>query len=302
MDSSWESNESEMDLQELKYFLLVMECGSFSKAAEKGFTTQPNISKHIAALESSLNTTLFERRSNGVIPTADAIAISKRLPFLIEQMEQLLAEPASIASTDYETLHIGFTENMDIDTVAAPFFLALKSSESARLIPIKLQSYPLDDIVPNIENGNIDLGFVYSVLSVDPSLFNRIAVTRGNPRLYYSLKHPLATKEGLTVSDFKDAVFVTHSFKSDQNYVRFNGLPFEPEHMIFADSLTEVSLYVNSGMAVTVLGPSQTFSSNPGICFIELESATSKIGTDAIWLNHNKKDALRAVIPCLLQS
>ena len=291
-----------MELQELKYFLLVMECGSFSKAAEKGFTTQPNISKHIAALENSLNTTLFERKRNGVVPTVDAIALSKRLPFLMEQMEQLLAEPKSAPKTDYETLHIGFTENMDINIVAAPFFFALKSTESTRYIPVRLQSYPLDGIIPNIENGTIDLGFAYSVLSVDSSMFNRIAVTRGNPRLYYSLKHPFAQKEALTVSDFKEAVFVTHSFKSDQNYIRFNGLPFEPEHIIFADSLTEVSLYVNSGMAVTVLGPSQIFSTNPGVRFIELDGATSKIGTDAIWLNHNKKGVLKAVIPCLLQA
>ncbi len=279
-----------------------MECGSFSKAAEKSFTTQPNISKHIASLENSLNMTLFERKRNGVVPTAEAVSLAKRLPSLMEQMDHLLDEPKAASKTHYEELHIGFTENMDINTVAASFFFALKSSDITRHIPVQLQSYPMNEIIPNIENGAIDLGFVYSVLSVDPSLFNRIAMTRGKPRLYYSSRHPLAQKDGLTVSDFKDAVFVTHSFKTDQNYIRFNGLPFKPEHIIFANSLTEVSLYVNSGMGVTVLGPSQIFSSGSGIRFIELEAATSKIGTDAIWLNQNKKEVLKAAIPCLLQS
>ena len=291
-----------MELQELKYFLLVMECGSFSKAAEKSFTTQPNISKHIAALENSLNMTLFERKRNGVVPTPDAIALSKRLPFLMEQMDQLLREPQTESRTDYDELRIGFTENMDINTVASSFFFALKSSETTSHIPIQLQSYPMEEIIPNIEKGNIDLGFVYSVLSVDCSLFNRIAMNRGKPRLYYSSKHPLAKKESLTVYDFKDEVFVTHSFKPDQNYIRFNGLPFSPNHVITANSLTEISLYVNSGMGVTVLGPSQIFSSSSDIRFIELEAATSKIGTDAIWLNHNRKEILKHIIPCLLQS
>ena len=50
-----------MDFPSLKAFLAVAESGSFSKAADSLFMTQPAISKRIAALEENLGVTLFDR-------------------------------------------------------------------------------------------------------------------------------------------------------------------------------------------------------------------------------------------------
>lgn len=50
-----------MDFPSLKAFVAVAETGSFSRAAELLFMTQPAISKRIAGLEDDLGTTLFDR-------------------------------------------------------------------------------------------------------------------------------------------------------------------------------------------------------------------------------------------------
>ncbi|MCB1687923.1 MAG: LysR family transcriptional regulator [Halioglobus sp.] len=50
-----------MDTQNLKAFLLVVETGSFSLAAQKLHLTQPAVSKRVAQLEEQLNITLFDR-------------------------------------------------------------------------------------------------------------------------------------------------------------------------------------------------------------------------------------------------
>lgn len=136
-----------MELQELKYFLLVMECGSFSKAAERSFTTQPNISKNIASLEHTLNTTLFERKRNGVVPTAEAIALSQRLRSVLDQIDQIFRpdkQETNIEKANEEILRIGFSENMNIDVVASRFFAMLKNSDITR--NIQLQMYPAGEI------------------------------------------------------------------------------------------------------------------------------------------------------------
>ena len=291
-----------MDLQKLKYFLLVMECGSFSKAAEKSFTTQPNISKSIASLEHILNTTLFERKRNGVVPTAEAVALSKRLHLVLDQIDQIFSpdkEPTSEEKVDEEVLRIGFSENMNIDVVASHFIATLKDLDITK--NIQLEVYPAGEILQKIQDSTIDIGFVYSVYPIDASVFNRIAMTRNKPRLYYSSNSRIAEKENLTVEDFENEVFVTYQFESDASYVKFNGLPFYPKHVIYVKNLTEISLYVNSGMGVAVLGPSQLISVGAEIRYIELEQATGMVGADAIWLNHNHKEILKKVIPCLLQ-
>lgn len=55
-----------MDFPTLKAFVAVAESGSFSRAAETLFMTQPAISKRIAALEEDLKTPLFDRLGRNI--------------------------------------------------------------------------------------------------------------------------------------------------------------------------------------------------------------------------------------------
>ena len=55
-----------MELKQLEYFMVVCEKGSFNQAAECLYTSQPNVSKIIGALEKELGRKLFERTSRGI--------------------------------------------------------------------------------------------------------------------------------------------------------------------------------------------------------------------------------------------
>lgn len=55
-----------MEFRQLKSFMAVVECGSFTKAAEKTFTSQPTISTHIKALEQELGTKLITRDTKNI--------------------------------------------------------------------------------------------------------------------------------------------------------------------------------------------------------------------------------------------
>ncbi len=59
-----------MNLKQLEAFLWVARLGSFSKTAERLFTTQPAISSRIANLEDELRTELFTRDAGEVRLTA----------------------------------------------------------------------------------------------------------------------------------------------------------------------------------------------------------------------------------------
>ncbi len=50
-----------MDINELQAFTHVADEGSFSRAAEALFLTQPAVSKRVASLESELHARLFDR-------------------------------------------------------------------------------------------------------------------------------------------------------------------------------------------------------------------------------------------------
>jgi DNA-binding transcriptional LysR family regulator len=58
-----------VDLRRLEIFVKVAELGSFSRAAEALFLTQPTVSEHVRALEDSLGVQLLDRLGRGTTPT-----------------------------------------------------------------------------------------------------------------------------------------------------------------------------------------------------------------------------------------
>lgn len=60
-----------IDLKQIQYFIVCAQKHSFSSAAKELFTTQPNVSKAIKALEEELGFLLFERHNRGISLTED---------------------------------------------------------------------------------------------------------------------------------------------------------------------------------------------------------------------------------------
>lgn len=78
-----------MDIKQLHYFLVCAQCGSFSEAADHLYTTQPNVSKVIKALEEELNVKLFLRKSKGIELTEEAVQIYRYAQKAYENLQNL---------------------------------------------------------------------------------------------------------------------------------------------------------------------------------------------------------------------
>lgn len=78
-----------INIQYLEYFMVSAEVGSFSKAAEILYTTQPNISKGIKALEKTVGAPLFVRQPMGIVLTAQGKHVYKYACQILENMEAL---------------------------------------------------------------------------------------------------------------------------------------------------------------------------------------------------------------------
>src|SRR5262249_24979330 len=58
-----------MDLRQIIYFLSIYDAGNLTKASQKEHVAQPALSVQLRRLEDELGVSLFERHSQGVIPT-----------------------------------------------------------------------------------------------------------------------------------------------------------------------------------------------------------------------------------------
>jgi DNA-binding transcriptional LysR family regulator len=82
-----------MDLRRLEVFAKVAELGSFSRAAEALFLTQPTVSEHVRALEDELGVVLLDRLGRGASPTragALLLGYARRMSALEREARQAI--------------------------------------------------------------------------------------------------------------------------------------------------------------------------------------------------------------------
>jgi DNA-binding transcriptional LysR family regulator len=84
-----------VEMKQLEYFVVCCDCGSFSKAAQLLYTTQPNVSRVICQMETQLGCTLFDRKGRGITLTDAGKGIYQYASSIIENAEciaQLLGQ------------------------------------------------------------------------------------------------------------------------------------------------------------------------------------------------------------------
>ena len=88
-----------LDLRQLRTFLVIAECGSFSRAAERLNTAQPALTRQIRLLEEILETRLFDRHSRGTDLTEDGSVFLSRARAIVREAERTLEEFQARAGT-----------------------------------------------------------------------------------------------------------------------------------------------------------------------------------------------------------
>lgn len=76
-----------MDTRQLKYFVSIVECGSFAEASRQLFIAQPALSQQIARLEDEIGSPLLIRSAKGVSPTSNGFALFRHAKFILRQLD-----------------------------------------------------------------------------------------------------------------------------------------------------------------------------------------------------------------------
>jgi len=103
-----------MELQQIKYFLAVVDFGTFIAASEQVHVSQPTLSAGIRKLEDSLNVTLFNRGSRAASLTA---AGEEFLIHARHSYNQLMSVKSRL-SAEQDKINIGVLNTIPMDHVA----------------------------------------------------------------------------------------------------------------------------------------------------------------------------------------
>ena len=147
-----------MQLRHLRYFVGIVDAGSFSRAAESIHVAQPALSQQIAELERELGVTLFVRSARGVQPTPAGKALYNEALQILRRTEQLSSVIRADEAEPEGTVNIGLSSSFAA-YVIGPLLVATR----ARLPKVKLSLTATDsDSVRNaILAGRLDLGLTF---------------------------------------------------------------------------------------------------------------------------------------------
>ncbi len=98
-----------MQIRDIEYVAAVAEYGSFSRAAEKLFISQPALSQQIAHLEEELQVQLFKRENKQVIPTLACEAFLADGRTILDLSRKIKERMAEFANLDAGELKIAIS-------------------------------------------------------------------------------------------------------------------------------------------------------------------------------------------------
>src|ERR1700709_1661835 len=109
-----------MQFRQLRYFVKIVEAGSFSRAAATIHVAQPALSQQIAELEERMGILLLQRSARGVRPTAAGEVLYKEASAILRQLEQLPGIVRSSSATPEGAVTIGIASSL-APALAGPF-------------------------------------------------------------------------------------------------------------------------------------------------------------------------------------
>jgi DNA-binding transcriptional LysR family regulator len=194
-----------MDLLQLEHFLAVVDEGSFTRAAERVFRTQPAVSASIKKLEQAIGAPLFARDTPELTLTAEGKELVESARKILKLRDDTLGRIRKIRSLSSGSLSIAAHESAAVYILPKPLRKYLKSFPEIR---VGLERKFTADIPGSVMDREVDVGFVKDT----PTAHGLCSVLVHSDTLVpiSSPRHPLAGRKRVTMADLEGEPFVVH--------------------------------------------------------------------------------------------
>ncbi|HEX8947364.1 MAG TPA: selenium metabolism-associated LysR family transcriptional regulator [Dissulfurispiraceae bacterium] len=192
-----------MEDHRLRAFCLIVETGSFSKAAEAKFMTQSAMSHLIKSLEDEIGVKLLNRNGKSVTPTSAGRLFYGHALRILEHYGEMESDIYVLARKVKGPLSIGAS------MTAATYLLPQAFYEFSREYPevrIDLSVSNTEQVISKLYEGKMDIGIVEGNIK-DAKVFSE-AIAEDEIVIIASDDHPLAGKKTLSVRDVASQPFI----------------------------------------------------------------------------------------------
>lgn len=216
-----------MGIRQLEYFLAVKNAGSFTRAAEHLYVSQPAVTSAIRSLESELGITLFDRSQGKASLTAEGRIFSAHVEEIMKGVVTTIRDMDAMKSLSSGTFAIGISSFLSLPSVLSLIARFLSDHPG---IECRVQEGPAEAVAALLEKGELDGAF----LPEDPGAGYDIHPLAEVPlALILPKSHPLAEKKSASWDDLEGmdsaAILPASIFEGDS---RLAEIPLAPEIVI----------------------------------------------------------------------
>lgn len=247
-----------MLLRQIKYFIAVVESGSFTEAAEKLFISQSAVSQQIRALESELGVALLIRKNRSFTLTQAGEHFYRNARILLSDAEKLKLETIRVGRGDALRLNIGYLRT----------YGSAELREAVTEFSARYSNIPI-----HIVNGNHEE--LYALLRTDKADFILSDQRRAFSDRYFNFKlvscvcraelsehNPLAARDFATLDDLKyiPCILISSDEEKESEISFYRDALGFGGSFIFAETLDEGRLLVagNQGFMPVEISPSSS--------------------------------------------
>lgn len=183
-----------MDIPNLYAFVAVADTGSFSSAAERLFVTQPAISKRVSALETELDSQLFDRIGRKVTLTEAGTALLSPARNILHQIEDSKRAIQNLSGHVAGKLSIGTSHHIGLHRLP-PILRAFTHAYPE--VELDLHFMDSEEACHAVEHGDLEIGIV--TLPLEPAKILQTTQIWPDPLdIIVNQSHPLALLNKIT--------------------------------------------------------------------------------------------------------
>ncbi|NLF34780.1 MAG: LysR family transcriptional regulator, partial [Clostridiales bacterium] len=174
-----------MDIRQLRYFVMVYEEMSFTKAARRLYVSQPTLSKAIKCMELELDEPLFDRESSELRLTDVGEALLARARVIIKEFDGISAAALNLKSLQSGRVAVA------LPPIISTLYFTEIISDFKRCYPgitVSVRELEAIKVIPKVQDETFDLGvgiqpIATNDLVVQPLGFEEIVAVmrRDNP-------------------------------------------------------------------------------------------------------------------------
>lgn len=184
-----------MNVRQLSYFMEVYRQGSIAGAARTLFISPQGVSKTILSLEEELSVELFIRKGRKLIPTQDAIALTRHAQNLLDEYEAI-SQKKFLTHSVYKHLHIACSYDV---LSYLPWEFYRDFMEAYPEIILRLEEFPDREVLSHMDKNMVELGMITGPL--DSRKYHMVHLFTNGFCLLIHKNHPLAEKSTITLKD-----------------------------------------------------------------------------------------------------